>query len=585
MSTPAVIDVTQQRLRDLTAEALDVLVTANDPPWLFVRHGELVRVVQDERGRARLGRVTDTVLRHRLARVADFVRVVTRGRTDTPVHITPPPDVVQDLLARGTWPVAAVEGITALPVLRADGSVLSTAGYDPATKLIYCPTPGLIVPAIPESPTPAELEAAKLLVLGLLQDFPFVAWADMANMIALLFTPVVRPAIAGLVPLCLLDKPKRGTGASLLAQIVTIIAFGSSTDLMTAPSTDDEWRKKLTAALLAGLTIIYIDNVEGVLSNPHLAACLTSEVWSDRILGRSEIARDLVQRATWIATGNNLRVGGDLGRRCYHVRLDAKIARPWIRNSFRHPNLKRHVQRHRGEIIAALLTIARGWFAAGCPGAETPTVGGFGEWTRVLGGVLAFMGVPGFLGNLGALYEDVDEDDTAWEGFLGAWFATYANTPTPVSAVVSVLKASETTSLKEAVPPELLEAVAGKGSLERKLGWALRKHADAIFGDYRLERAGKARSTGNSILWRVSRVSGLSGFPPAEEPPGNQQTAEDVSTRKNPDNPETREADDGPAPTWCCAFCRSTTRFESRRAGGWVCGGCHGPADPPPSGE
>jgi hypothetical protein len=472
--------------------------------------------------------------------------------------------------------VQAVEGITALPVLRADGSVLGTPGYDPATKLIYCPAPGLVVPVIPESPTPAALEDAKMLILGLLVDFPIVGFPDLANMVALLCTPVLRPAIAGLVPLCLLDKPKRGTGASLLAQIVTIVAFGSSTDLMTAPSTDDEWRKKLTAALLAGLTIIYIDNVEGVLSNSHLAACLTSEVWNDRILGRSEIARDLVQRATWIATGNNLRVGGDLGRRCYHVRLDARTARPWVRAGFRHPNLKRHVQRHRGEIIAALLTLARGWFAAGCPAAETPTVGGFGEWTRVLGGVLAFVGIPGFLGNLAALYEDVDEDDTAWEGWLAAWYATYGDTPTPVATVVGVLKASEPTSLKEAVPPELLEAVAGKGSLERKLGWALRKHVDAIFGPYRLTRAGQASGACRGTLWRVIHDDG-GGFGSSRGFSGS------IGSSANTDSPgpigpdKTTETSETSAGGWVCSFCRSTTRFESRRVGGWVCGGCHAP--------
>jgi hypothetical protein len=49
-----VICVTHQRLRDLTAQALDALVGANEPPVLYVRHGELVRVVWDEHGRARL---------------------------------------------------------------------------------------------------------------------------------------------------------------------------------------------------------------------------------------------------------------------------------------------------------------------------------------------------------------------------------------------------------------------------------------------------------------------------------------------------------------------------------------------------
>jgi len=43
-------------------------------------------------------------------------------------------------------------------------------------------------------------------------------------------------------------------------------------------------------------------------------------------LGRTEMAKDLPQRATWMATGNNLHVGGDLARRCYWIRLDAGMA-------------------------------------------------------------------------------------------------------------------------------------------------------------------------------------------------------------------------------------------------------------------
>src|SRR5262249_46923286 len=200
------------------------------------------------------------------------------------------------------------------------------------------------------------------------------------------------------------------------------LAFGSDTDLTTAPTTDEEWRKKITAALLNGMTILFFDNVDDMLSSGQLAAALTSEVWNDRILGRSDMARNLPQRCTWIATGNNLKVGRDLGRRCYWIRLDARVARPWARSGFRHPNLKRHVRMHRGVRLGAMLTLARGWFAAGCPApASTPMVGGFEEWTRTLGGILNFLEIPGFLGNLDALYDQVDEDDHAWDAFLASW--------------------------------------------------------------------------------------------------------------------------------------------------------------------
>src|SRR5205807_7134299 len=138
--------------------------------------------------------------------------------------------------------------------------------------------------------------AARDALLDIFAEFPFVDEASRANTLGLLLTPLLRPAIPGEVPLALLDKPKRGTGASLVAQLVTLIAIGSDTDLTTAPKDDDEWRKKILAALLAGTTFMFFDNVEHVLSSPSLAAALTSPDFMDRILQRSEIAR-VPQRA------------------------------------------------------------------------------------------------------------------------------------------------------------------------------------------------------------------------------------------------------------------------------------------------
>jgi hypothetical protein len=528
---PAVI-VTDRRLPELTTEVLDLLVRQNDPPTLFVRLGQLVRVVQDERGRSRLDQVREAELRHRLVRSADFIKVFTHGKQEIVTTCFPPLALIQDILACGTWSFPPVEAITTVPVLRADGSVLVEPGYDPTTRLVYAPDPMLVMPAIPERPTAPQLREAANLVLDLLIDFPFVDEASKANMLALLLTPIVRPAIAGLVPLALLDKPQRGTGASLLGQLVTTLTCGSATDLTTAPTTDEEWRKKITAALLNGMTILFFDNVDDTLSSGQLAAALTSEVWNDRILGRSEMARDLPQRCTWLATGNNLKVGGDLGRRCYWIRIDANMARPWKRNDFRHKNLKRHVRIHRGQILGAMLTLVRGWFAAGCPASDSsPTVGGFEEWTQTLGGILDFLQIPGFLGNLGAFYDQVDEDDRAWEAFLTGWYEQFKSEPQTVATIAEVVR-HEGDPLREALPPELLEALTGKGSFERKLGRALSKHVGAIFGKYRLDRAGEQQ---RAILWKVSLVSSVS-FSAAERHSEERSSARDDRAKTNSPN-------------------------------------------------
>src|SRR5207249_2269315 len=82
-----------------------------------------------------------------LARVAECLRRLAR---DANMPVPPPKEVVEDLIALGEWPaLPPLEAVTEVPVLRADGSVLDRPGYDPATRLVYAPTPSLVVPSVP----------------------------------------------------------------------------------------------------------------------------------------------------------------------------------------------------------------------------------------------------------------------------------------------------------------------------------------------------------------------------------------------------------------------------------------------------
>src|SRR5437763_15773769 len=151
---------------------------ANAPPRLYVRQGRLVRIRADEHGRPIIDAATEAILKHRLARVADFKKVV-RG---VPLPAPPPDDVVRDLLALGAWPgLPPLEAVTEVPVIRADGSVIGAPGYDRPTRLVYCPAPGLIIPPVPDAPTGAQVEAALAVVDDLIGELPFADDASRAN--------------------------------------------------------------------------------------------------------------------------------------------------------------------------------------------------------------------------------------------------------------------------------------------------------------------------------------------------------------------------------------------------------------------
>lgn len=494
-----VIRVDNRPLRDISDDALTALHAANTPPELFVRMGALARVRADENDRPIIDQVDEAHLRGRLTRVANFITAL--------AHTDPSRFLVQDLIALGTWPFPALRGVVEVPTLRPDGSVILAAGYDAATGLYYRPAEGLLVPHVSAKPTATDREDALALIDEAIGDFPYVDAAARANLLALLLTPILRPALTGHVPLALLDKPKAGTGASLLAEVVATVTTGRPAAMMGAPDDEAEWEKAITATLLSGATVITIDNVTHPLASGQLSRALTAKTWQSRILGASENALIPVQ-ATWIATGNNIRLGGDIPRRCYRIRLDAECSRPWDRTGpdpetpFRHPELLPWVQEHRGELLGALLTLVRAWYAAGCPKADVPVLGNFGHWCRTAGGILTHAGKDGFLGNLEAMYEESDDEGAEWEAFLAAWNAQIGDKEVTTAQIVFELTAAP--AFCEALPGPLAAAHADPTRFSVRLAAALRARLGAYYGSEGFHLVKGARDTHRAApTWKV----------------------------------------------------------------------------------
>ena len=505
------IVVANQPLRDLSDDSVRALKIANRPPRLYVRGGALTRVRADEHGRPLVEALRIEHLRGELSRAANYVTPTERGD----MHVFPPEPVVGDVLARGDWPMPTLIAVIETPALRPDGTVLEEPGYDAATRLVLHPAPGLSMPTIPATPTREQLDQARDLILDeLLGDFPFDTEASRANALALLLTPLLRPALAGNVPLALIDAPQAGTGKGLLASLVAIIATGRPAAMMAAPQREEEWTKTILATLLGGATVVVIDNVEQRLASPALALALTADTVQGRLLGRSEEVL-VPQRATWAATGNNLRLGGDLARRCYRIGLDAKHGRPWARAGFRHRDLLGWAAGHRGELIAALLTLARGWWAADQPAADVPALGGFDQWAHTTGSILAHAAVPSFLADRDQLHDQADDEAGEWAAFLTVWAEQYSDEPVSTAHIADAIRTDADGALRDALPADLADALdRPTASFKVRLGKALGKRQATRYGDpeRRLERASiDARS--RASLWRVVTTEQPHGDP------------------------------------------------------------------------
>ena len=503
-----------RQLGDITGQALQALEQANRPPALFVRSGQPARIRPDETGRPIVEALRPDTMRYHLAKTADWYRA-----TKDAIIATPPPlDIATAMLALEHWPLPALAGIVEAPVIRPDGTFHLEHGYDPQTRLYHWHNGDPYLP-VPDTPTAAERIEAVAVIDDLLTDFPFDSQADRANAWGMILTPLVRP-ITGHAMMALVDAPEPGTGKGLLVSVTARIATGRSPALMPLPADDVELEKKITALIETGATIIPFDNVEGMIRSHVLAAALTSDTWAGRTLGKTQIV-NLPNRATWIANGNNIDVGGDLARRCYRIKLDARQAQPWKRTGFRHTDLEGHVATNRTAVLHALCILVRAWWAAGQPPPTQPAnVGTATRWAHTVGGILDHAGIPGFLTNLDQFHAQADSDAQAWLAWLTAWheWKPDGDEVTIAEIVEHMADSQWGAAMRETIPDQVVNRW-GTPSFGKVLGKAIGAVAGRHYGEcgYRVVAAGRNRR--NVTLYRVSMAY-----------PGGSKTTDDGTT-------------------------------------------------------
>ena len=481
----AQIQVNDVQLRTPGQLALHELTERNEKVWqgegrprLYVRGSNPIRLITDEDGELRMQEITPDIMMHELTWAADFYKEKGKKTED----VFPPRELCRYVLSAAEWTFPPLLGITKIPVLRPDGSILASPGYDADTRLIYDPPPGFEV-TVPETPTDQDVKAALALLSEFIGDFPYADQASLANTVALALTPVMRQVIDGPTPLFAIDKPSPGTGATLLVECLSLATTGDLPGALGAEADDNEARKAITAALRQSSGWLFFDNVHSELKNPALARALTAGVWEDRILGVSKTLRVPI-RNIWSATGNNLELSLEIARRSCWVRLDAKMAKPWEREAegFRHPELKPWVRENQARILEALLTLGRNWFAQGRPlpaKAKLPRMGSFEAWSTTLAGVLHAVGVEGFLGNAGALFELASESVGMWTAFIEALYDVIDPEGDTSARVAEKLKAPENADVREVLPDDFdLE----DPNLNRKIGKRFRDHLGVRYG-------------------------------------------------------------------------------------------------------
>jgi hypothetical protein len=389
------INAELDRVVDEAARAL-----GNDPN-VFKRAGELVRIVRvdacdaDEAHREGTPQIRPfpmASLKVQLTRVASWLKKVEdkKAKEGEPrwkeVATTPGDDVVAAVSQMGEWSrVPRLESVIETPAMRPDGTILQIPGYDRATAFYYEPG-GVIFSPVPEHPTQEQAHAALEVLLEPFLDFPFATGAAYMVPVAAVLTLLARPAIRGNVPAFVFEAATRGSGKTMLADVVAMITTGRIASKVTFPRSEEELEKILGGYARKGVSLFSFDNVS--VDNPFGGAPLDKVLTSGgsvdlRILGKTETPT-FEWRALVLASGNNVAFKGDTTRRVLVCRLESPLENPEDRADFLHPDLLGWVAEERARLAVAGLTVLRGYVTAGRPGVNVKPWGSFESWAGLV---------------------------------------------------------------------------------------------------------------------------------------------------------------------------------------------------------
>jgi hypothetical protein len=445
-------------------------------------------------GRVRVSGVVN--LLDYLNRHVRFTRFDKRARKeDDPWWPTSCPESVAKTIAArsGERELPKLRGVITAPTLRADGSVLDAPGYDVGTGLFYVEHGDAA--RVNSTPSKQEVEDALEALWKPVSQFPFADAHARGVVLAALLTACVRRGLPR-APGIAIDAPTAGTGKSLLAE--TILALGGHSSSSHVPPTGDEETGKVLFSLLReGAGAVYFDNFTGVVGGKAIDQFLTAELYSGRVLGLSKNEGGLPNGALFVVTGNNLQIAGDTCRRMLVCRLDARIEDPHRRSFAFEP--RHYVSRHRARLVAAALTLMRGYITSGATPVGRP-LGSFEQWDGLVRQTVCW---------LAATQSKVELDDpnvtTEHSGandetknllgvMLAAWRGAFGSTPHTTGEALVFLndfdkagedKRAEREALKAAIAqlprPPKVEVDA------KRLGIWLTTSRDRVVGGMRFE--------------------------------------------------------------------------------------------------
>lgn len=486
-----------------------VRALAKDPN-IYTRARAIVTTSR-ESGSITFSEFGKAALRVTLERWAQFFRVrnTKDGEDLVPMDVS---DRITEGVLSSPWlwsgVLREVKAVHMVPIVRPDGSVVGE-GYDEVTKLIV-DYGGTTFPEI--GTTRKDAEAALARLEDLLTDFPFEAPVALNRtvIVSMLLAAVTR-RLMRVCPAYLIDSPSSSVGKNLLVDLASLLMVGRRAVIINDPKDEDEGRKKIFSALLAGRGHLPFDNIARPFGGEAFDSIMTGDTYDDRRLGASEMV-SVPAAALVTITGRNVKFRGDGIYRTMRARMVTLMERPDKGRAFKHPALFEHVAANRGQFVRDALTIVRAHLVAGCPVKMSP-IKEYVDWTTYAREPLVWLGRPDPAESIELQRLDSDETMSKAADVLGPWWDAYRDKAMSIASVVSELQGIEYSSnMNPALQPKWALRIAIEDMMGERITGARVMHgfskrmgenAGRPIGGYVWKKAAKGKQ---GVRWQVVRI-------------------------------------------------------------------------------
>jgi len=335
------------------------------------------------------------ILIHDKDTLLDRLGIIIQGMEFKPrygwVNADPSQQTLRSLLARGKFSLLpTVRTITQCPYLNRNLEAEFKYGYNAETE-VFLTRDVPLLSTLPHNPSREEAISSLYYLRDFFKTFPFASETDFSVALSALLSAVNQVNLDN-IPLHAFNAPAAGTGKSLLADVISLITTGKTISVMSQGKDEAETEKRLHSAMLAGDTLISLDNCDEPLGGDVLCQILTQPSIRIRPLGVSKLI-DAEKTCMIVATGNNMVFEGDITRRTLSCELDAQMERPETRK-FDFDIKERAVAERDNIIFHCMIIFKAHGTRANVTKSNTTPLGSFEKWSRLIRDPLVWLGMP-----------------------------------------------------------------------------------------------------------------------------------------------------------------------------------------------